>query len=485
MKYITNKLSNISEITFVSLLFLIGFVVGSIAINARSPYYILPDGTGYHNYAVNITLRGVYSPAYQYPYTVNFAREPGYPMFLAAIYKIYDIFGEPTLLKWDEYNVSTRTMKTKKGEIQCAKYVQLILLIISVYFIYRILINLHSIRNARFISLLIILYYPFISYCTYIMRESWITFLLALFSFCMVEFYLSQKQLYLLLAIISIALASLSWQVMVVFTPLILIIMLLSKIKFWQSIKYIILYAIIFIALLFPWFAYVYSYYPNLKIVTSMGTSLTPEVINWSNALIEAEYFGEISKDEFDQIFIRGRTELPEAEIFQRSFSGWYSASADSIIGKLNISFPQQLIYKCHKAFKNLKGLFIQNDWTPFVGKFRDSIFFLTKEFNKTQNKYDIIIIIQTLALNFISILIGVFSIIGFIIYKKRNLIYWIAYLFYCALFYIIGSESRRFIPVLPWLLYLSYYFVFCAYKKLTMHKAKAIKESGIPMISS
>jgi len=301
----------------------------------------------------------------------------------------------------------------------------------------------------------------------------------------MVEFYLSKKQLYLLLATISIALASLSWQVMVVFTPLILIIMLLSKIKFWQSIKYIILYAIIFIVLLFPWFAYVYSYYPNLKIVTSMGTSLTPEVINWSNALIEAEYFGEISKDEFDQIFIRGRTELPEAEIFQRSFSGWYSASADSIIGKLNISFPQQLRYKCHKAFKNLKGLFLQNDWTPFVGKFRDSIFFLTKEFNKTQNKYDIIIIIQTLALKFISILIGVFSIIGFIIYKKRNLIYWIAYLFYCALFYIIGSESRRFIPVLPWLLYLSYYFVFCAYKKLTMHKAKAIKESGIQMISS
>ena len=133
MKYITNTLSNISEITFISLLFLIGFVVGSIAINTRSPYYISPDGTGYHNYAVNISLRGVYSPAYQYPYTVNFAREPGYPMFLAAIYKIYDIFGEPTLLKWDEYNVSTKTMKTKKGEIQCAKYVQLILLIISVY----------------------------------------------------------------------------------------------------------------------------------------------------------------------------------------------------------------------------------------------------------------------------------------------------------------------------------------------------------------
>jgi len=485
MRNVINTLNEISEITFISLLFLIGFLIGCLAINTRGPYYISPDGTGYHNYAVNIALRGVYSPAYKYPYTVNFTREPGYPMFLAAVYKIYDIFGEPTLLNWDEYNVTTKTMKTKKGEIQCAKYVQLILLIISVYFIYKILINLHSIGKARFISLLIILYYPFTSYCTYILRESLVTFLLALFAFCMVKFYLSKKQLYLLLATITIALAAFTWQVMVVFAPLILIIMLLSKIRFWQSIKYIILYAIIFISLLFPWFAYVYSYYPNLKIVTSMGTSLTPEVINWTNALLEAEYFGEISNEELYQIYGRGRTELPEAEIFQRSFSGWYSASADSITRKLNLSFKQQLQYKGYKAFKNLKGLFLQNNWTPFVEKFRESISFITKGYSKTENKYDIIITIQTLVLNILSILIGVFSILGFIVYNKRNLIYWIPYLFYCALFYTIGSESRRFIPVLPWILYLSYYFIFYAYKKLSMHKHNAIKDNRIQLISS
>ncbi len=53
---------------------------------------VSPDGTGYHRIAVNLVKGNGFSNQEKYPFEKCYFREPGYPLFLAGIYSIVNIF---------------------------------------------------------------------------------------------------------------------------------------------------------------------------------------------------------------------------------------------------------------------------------------------------------------------------------------------------------------------------------------------------------
>ncbi|HNB10381.1 MAG TPA: hypothetical protein PK754_12550, partial [bacterium] len=74
---------------------LIGLIAFTLRLGLQEVYGVdvMPsDGLDYHNVAVNLVLGHGYSKDTQALHNPYFFREPGYPIFLSAIYFLYNLF---------------------------------------------------------------------------------------------------------------------------------------------------------------------------------------------------------------------------------------------------------------------------------------------------------------------------------------------------------------------------------------------------------
>ena len=456
--FISSLLTNMNERRFLYLFFAIGITVGIVVIHVNGPYVMPPDGTGFHKYAVNIAEHGVYSPSSVAPYIVDLVREPGYPVFLAAVYKLYSIWNKPTTITKEQYSSESRKLRVRKGEIEFAKHIQLILLLVAAFLFYLVIKMYSSISLSRIVALTTILYYPYMMFSTRIMRESLVAFLLALFTYTLAQYYKSHKSWYLVMATLVIGFASLTWQVMIVFTPMILIVMLLARVSVIKSLVRSCLYAVLFLATVAPWLMYAYNFYPDIRIVKSMGTSLTPEIMYYVSSRMEAQYQGLMTAEEVSKDFLEDVSLLSTSERFNRSFSGWYKNSADSLLQHKNYSRKDHYKYLAVNVVTRLKKMVIQNTWSPFNTKFKSSVFLKRSKWGNAELINGMCFEIQSMFLHLVSIGIGILSVLGILVIPKRKLIFLSPYVLYCLMFYIIGSESRRFVPIIPFMIYLTIY---------------------------
>ncbi|MDD3534869.1 MAG: hypothetical protein PHC50_01795 [Candidatus Cloacimonetes bacterium] len=411
----------------------------------NKPDHFAPDSTGYHALAVNILKYGVYNSSINtkdnIDYEPHFIREPGYPLFLAGVYGVCSMVGDVSHISSDGYDLNAKKLLDEKREVRAVQYIQFFLMVMSVLFFYQTLQAIHISAVNKIVSVASLLFVPFIQMSINILREPLITFLLALFAYLLALYLKKGDHLYLWCAVLLIALASLTWQVMIVFTILVFIAMLLRKETFLKAIVCSVFYGVLFIAIMMPWLLKVYAYYPDIRILKSGGTSLTHEVMTTNSAIYEAKYYGRMSSEDISNFEHTEYYPLSSREVFDRSFNGWYNNIADSIraeIGSTNLMHYKFVAYRMTTRLKNL--LFHKNWWPVLKYKFWDPR-------NNTLLKF---------ILYGISALLAILFPLGIIKLSKQQIVFFMPYILYGALFMIIGSESRRFVPIIPFMLFCS-----------------------------
>ncbi len=443
-----NSLVSIPGAWFVMLIVALAMVTGIIGISLNNPLQIAPDGTGYYNYAVNIKNSGIYS-FFIDPVEDNYFREPGYPYFLAAVMTIWHGKSQAEYIK--EYDSDSKLIKEYRADMMFIRYCQLGLMIFAIIVFYNYLMLISTRFLARLSSILCSIYYPLIVYVTQILREPLLLLLFTLFVYTLTVYFKKDKKYMLALAAVFSALITLTFQVMVVFIPISMFLILIapSNRKISSKIKDLLLFIIIAILSLLPWVGRVYRYYPDVRVAKTVGCALTHESSKYIGSVRAAEKRGIISKEELSQIEHNDWYQLGSKDIFERSFNGWYLDQAEEWRGKKPHAQPQKWRrLKKYISYYNLN--WIRHSWPPLNFKERDG--------------YSVFLLIPFL----LSAFIGVISTIGIIVYLlKERLFYVSPYLFFTfGVIYRFGSERRRSLPIMPMILFLFIYIavIVCNY---------------------
>jgi hypothetical protein len=241
--------------------------------------YTNSDGLFYHNIAVNIVLGNGYSNDTKEPFRPFFFREPGYPGFLAGIYFIWNLVGDVGYLDNNFYR------GLDHPEIRLAKYAQSVLGAVTCVIFYLTLLLMIRKKYSFIIGLLFSVYIPLAVYSTQIMRETVQTFVVVFMSYCFARFLFSKKLFWLIMCSILVGISNLTLQV-TKFVPLLMALYLLIYFRDLKiSLKYLSILILITVIVVFPWVYRTYKFYPDLRIIKTLGVSLTHEELEFESAL--------------------------------------------------------------------------------------------------------------------------------------------------------------------------------------------------------
>ena len=149
--------------------------------------YLSNDAIVYHTLAVNVALGNGYSTNGQPPYEPHFLREPGYPLFLAAVYYVYTFFGEPHYVESNQIDIA------RYPEITWARVAQAIVGAATCV-IFLLLLRLWLRPTAAFvIAVLFAAYLPLAAFSAMILRETLQTFLVMVMSYAFARFLLGPR----------------------------------------------------------------------------------------------------------------------------------------------------------------------------------------------------------------------------------------------------------------------------------------------------
>lgn len=410
-------------------------IVGIVAIESNSEYYMNPDSTGYHNMAIDILETGSHT---------NYFREPGFPYFLAGCYKIFSVFGgNPTRLYPDEYDIATKKMKVYKSEIHFAKYIQLFLLILSIMIFYSSIKYFFSTSISKLTVLLCSIYYPFIVSSVYLLREPFLVFLITLSSYFLSQYFIRKKISFLLIASCIIGIGALTFQVVIAFYVVIFIAVFKNNNELKTILVSVFLTFIVLMITIAPWCYQVYNYYPDIRIVKTIGSSLTYQGISYVLALRNANEEGILSDKELSELQQKNWYTLSDHDLFERSFNGWYISQSDSLNKLTSTPILEKSRKKIVQLVKYFSRILIHKNYSP-----------LSSSYELTNSEKIIKIILQMF-----SYIVAFMTVFGIILLPKSKLIYFMPQMMFVFLFFVLGSESRRFLPAVPFTLFLSSYF--------------------------
>jgi len=398
------------------------------------------DSLSYHGITVNLVNGNGYSVQKEEPYEKWYFREPGYPVFLAGIYSVVNIFHPVQYI--EGWNKETWQLDKYYPEIIVAKTIQVILDSISIVLLFFILLKIANLKIAFLTALLTSLFFNLAFTSVYILRETLVIFfLLVLNTFYLKYIFDKHKYFWLLLMGISVGLLILIFQVHVVIFPVLFILILIHTKKFTKSVFHTSFATIVAIFITLPFSLHVYSHYPDIGIFKTFGTSYTHELHKYTNANRKLEYYGILTQDEMKAR--RAEWRKNSTEQFQKSFNGYYSTKADS----LNSLAPSEPFISKRKVDK-------------FIRNFRKSFFLTQIGFYggfEIIEKYGYIILVP---LVIFPGLIGVLGIIGLLFYWKRYVKYFLPFLVYLSIFWIIGDSYRRLIIFQPFLIFFALLFI-------------------------
>lgn len=420
------------------LLFIIALIVRLSILLFFDNNRISPDGTGYHRIAVNIVKGNGFSNQEKYPFEKCYFREPGYPVFLAGIYSIVNIFHPVQYI--DNYDNITYEPGKYYPEIVSAKLVQIVIDSISVVLLFLILLKISDEKIAFLTALLTGLFFNLAFSNVFILRESLAMFLLMILNYFYIKYlFFNNKYFWLILIGIIIGFLILVFKVHVAILPVLFVLMLFHSKNFKESILHISFVTIIVIAVTLPHCISVYRFYPDIRIFKTFGTTFTYEMKEYTNAISKMEYYGIVTKEEGNSLQEWNKN---SEEQFENSFNGFYLAKADSLNSLVN------------------EPLVSKRKFEIFITNFRKS-FFLTKfgyESGKNLiNTYGIIVLIPLVIL---PALVGIMGIIGLLFFWKQYLIYFLPFIVYLALYWLLGTEYRRMIILQPFLIFFGLLFI-------------------------
>jgi len=459
---------------FAVLIVTLSFCIGITGIVLNGMQFS-PDSTGFHNYAVNLVAgRGYTSDLSSEPQT-KLNREPGYPVFLGVVYRVYANLGEISYIQQGDYDLEEKRLLSNYPEIWAVKYFQALLMALGVLLFYKSLLPFFAPRTCKLSALILSIFYPYQVFSSFLLRESLIAFFTVLLGYLLCRYYSTRKGIFMLGAAAVLALGSLTWQAYMAFTPLVPIMLWFASKDFAKLIKYSALSGIVYIVLIFPWLWFSYSKAADIKIVKSMGTTYTHELMNYVAAMDKAVFHKLITANEKRKLEDEWYYDLSSKEVVENSFTGIYTRKADSLNAELKRRGKSELKYLMVSSSQRLANMFFQTHWYPHS---------LPKGIGSLLRSYrneGFIYTLFGLGMVSISLFIALFSLTGLGLMPAGKQLALLPFWGFLVFFYPIGSVSRRFMPVIPWMILLSVFavtrmFQRCLQPKLTQNNQKEVQ---------
>ena len=405
------------------------------------PTVVGPDTYGYYRSAVNLVKGNGYSNAEEPPFEPFFFREPVYSYFLASGLHFYKFLGGEV-----EYFNSPSDKDIPESIPQSLIFLKIWqALFESLGLIFFFLLINYKLKfwASAIVSLLLAFYLPIAVFSTYLIRESFIGFLFISMTYFILLYIKRDKFYFLLVFSLLAAISILSFQVYKILPVFIFLYLYLITKKFWYSMKSTFYSGIIIIVLTLPWLIHVYQYYNDLRIVKTFGCSFTHEMLSYNSSQRKAVYYGYLNADSTNF-----QWNLPSKIQFSRSFNSYYKTEAYSINRLVNE--PVISKRKTHLLFTNLRK-------TIFLTK---NTHLSTKEvISQSPLIYGTLLIVTTI--------MGLAGVIGVFFFYSRFFSISFPIFVHLPLFFIIGSEYRRSLPMQGLLFFMAMVFIYYVYLTL------------------
>jgi hypothetical protein len=281
------------------------------------------------------------------------------------------------------------------------------------------------------------LYPPLALYSEQLMREN-----LLLGVFMMLAYMLSshiQKPAYWKLAVIGVlwGISALTLQVYVLLGVFLLALVFFRTRNALLAMKRCAVIGVFFVLVVLPWLHKVYTFYPDVRIAKSMGCALTSDWIQFKTSLQFAKSHSQdpsgTGSTPSDGVLSMDRYGFTSRELFDKAFSGYFRQTARQLDAKYGRPSAKERVKTCVGSlawFVVLPG-YQYGDWSA----------------TRSVAVHDHGNMVVTM---FISVVMSVCSIIGLWICFKRAIDVLPIYLFHLAFFWLLMSESRRALPIVP-----------------------------------
>lgn len=421
------------------------------------------DGIIYHNIAVNLVKGNGYSSAITAPYNPTFFREPVYPMFLATIYKVWDAAGGKVdyfIRDWQIQKQSNYLLHYYP-EIFIAKVIQAILGAISCCLLFLSFRLVLKTSLAAVIGILFCFYFPLSLYCGFLLRETLQTLLVVTLSYFFGKFLLSKKYYWLVLFSFIWSLSNLTLQTTKMMPIFIFIFLLLHFKKPFLAIYQTALSTLIMLCIISPWLIRTYQYYSDVRVFKSLGTSLTHEASNYARAIKALETHGFLPSKASVPLFNEKIYNLPEKEIFEKSFNGYFSTKADSINKLIDDKSGKKRTW--YRLGVNLWQSWITTFWTNAR---------YTPPVLKSSNYVGLVFEFFVFILGWLGLIFGLFAIGGILCFFMKTYVIQLSFTYFLVFFYFIAGESRRMLPIHGYIFMFSCLFFYFLYSKYVNKKS-------------
>ena len=426
-------------------LFFLAFIFRIIVGFTFNPEYFPADGIGYYNIAVNAANGNGLSQKTEAPFIPMFSREPAYPVFLMAGLRLFGLFGgDFDYMYLDTYNLEDSTLSVIPASVKFLRIWQALFDSASVILIFLILIHVVNRDKAFFIAVLYALFLPVAAHCNILYREVFQTFILLLMNFFLIKYFFTRKTYFLVLTGFFWAASNMTLYATLALLPFIFLFILTESGSFKNAVTKTFIISFVMIVSVLPWYMYVYSYYPDIRIVKSGASAVTHEWRDYYSAHIKANEVGLISDSELRTFFHEKAYNRPYYEYFDKSFNGYYTSQADSLkklikASTQDISFGKKSLQTFLKYSKfSIKNFWIKRNWGyPPPLKIFD--YYLNNR------------IFLPFILYAFSTLFAAICFLGFLRYWRKLWPILCIFISFLGISFIIGTEARRFLPAYPY----------------------------------
>jgi 4-amino-4-deoxy-L-arabinose transferase-like glycosyltransferase len=432
------------------------FLIFIVALIIRSGLFInnyncFPgDGFAYHNIAVNLIKGNGYSSLTSEPYPYTVFREPAYPIFLASVYSIPNIFYKVDYIR--RYDRKNSTFNDIHPEIIFAKIIQILLSSISIVLIFFITKRFIREKLAFIIAILAGIYIPYAYWSVIILRDCLMNLflLLTVYSFVL-QVQNEFKTKYVFLTAFLIGVTILNLQANLVLLPVYIVLVLIKTKSIKKTICFGLLTAVIAILLTTPWTLFVYNKYPDIRVFKTFGSSFTQEMRFYDDYVFCASDNGLITEQQRQNLVDWGKLSKIQ---FDRSFKGIYKTRTDSI-SKIIIAKTKD------------NNFFEKYRWKNYIN---NTELTLGLTFNKK-------LTIQKV----MKIMIKIIGLVGFVLFFRRTYPMAFVMISYLAFSWLIGDDQRRVIIVDIFFIIYSVLFILYILRSLKYRRFQELASVLVP----
>jgi len=394
--------------------------------------HIFNDSITYYRSAVNLANGdGYVNKQGEEPY---FFREPGTSYFYAASVLLYKTVTGRSVVEPSFDNSHWPKDRDNQNVIQLIRLTQIILQALALVFLYLLLRHCFTDVFAFIATVIVALYPPLAFFSENLLRENLLFGVLMAMSYTFSSYI--KKAAYWKLAIIGIlwGVSALTLQVYMLLGIFLFPFVFIKTKQIILTAKRCAMISLFFILTVSPWLVKVYSFYPDIRIAKSMGCALTFDWGKLNGSLLYAQSHLQepLANDtsDADKLLDTNAYSYTTTELFDLTFNGDFNSMAQKL--KIGYGAPSRMA-KIKGNIAKLGRFILLPGYIPGYGAFMGE-----------QDYRNSALVI------FISLFVGACSIFGLCVSIGKTFYQLPVYLFHLMGFWILMSESRRALPILP-----------------------------------